>query len=324
LEVPRLDGIPLRHCSFGSDTAAARFAALILDLEIAQARDWNQCNGEPLRFLQRALDRFVRDHGETEIDGAFSVSVTLSTEPHEWREQEDEPDGSQMFLSMDADSCGFVNLGPALAICEEEHPRLPAAFGHLFLNSLNRCFRVYDHRDAEQRIGFLEDNCDPANEPDAVAVIPDRSKLFPACMKRRPLGRKALREVLSGRRTRRPVAKLLEAALDLAHVAESVELRPIPGDISELFDDMNPPVPVLLAIFEQGDAIEACFDEECHYMMELTPEPWPLIPFDSTNRDSTKKAFETIGGALDTLAAARRVLDLVPGWKQIASEESDR
>jgi len=27
-----------------------------------------------------------------------------------------------------------------------------------------------------------------------------------------------------------------------------------------------------------GDAIEACFDDERQSMLELTPEPWPLIP----------------------------------------------
>jgi hypothetical protein len=29
-----------------------------------------------------------------------------------------------------------------------------------------------------------------------------------------------------------------------------------------MFCDCNPPVPILLAIYQQGDAIEACFDEE--------------------------------------------------------------
>ena len=33
-----------------------------------------------------------------------------------------------MFLYMEAGSCGFVNLGPALALCEKEHPQLPVTF----------------------------------------------------------------------------------------------------------------------------------------------------------------------------------------------------
>ena len=136
LDVPRLDRVALRHSSFGSDAASARFATILVELGIANPSDWAACAGEPAKFLRRTLDRFVRSHGESEIDGAFELSVTLSTDPHEWCETEDEPDGSQMFLYMEACSCGFVNLGPALALCEKEHPQLPVTFARMFLHGL--------------------------------------------------------------------------------------------------------------------------------------------------------------------------------------------
>jgi hypothetical protein len=56
-------------------------------------------------------------------------------------------------------------------------------------------------------------------------------------------------------------------------------------------------------------------------MLELTPERWPLIPFNGTDPESTLRAFQCLGGALDVLTAARRVLDLVPGWEPIGREE---
>jgi len=84
-----------------------------------------------------------------------------------------------------------------------------------------------------------------------------------------------------------------------------------------MFCDCNPPVPILLAIYQQGDAIETCFDDESQSMLEQTPEPWPLIPFNGPIRKATKLAFGCLSGALETLAAARRVLDLVPGWEAI-------
>ena len=58
-------------------------------------------------------------------------------------------------------------------------------------------------------------------------------------------------------------------------------------------------------------------------MLEATPEPWPLIPFDGTDIESTRQAFACLGAALDTLAAARRVLDLVPGWEAIKRGEQE-
>ncbi len=103
-------------------------------------------------------------------------------------------------------------------------------------------------------------------------------------------------------------------------MSHEVHLPSIPEAVRELFSDCNPPVPVLLAIYRLADAIEASFDDERQSMLEMTPEPWPLIPFKGTDPVSTLEAFRCLGGALDTLAAARRVLDLVPGWEPINRE----
>jgi hypothetical protein len=321
LVVPRLDRVALHHGSFGSDAAAARFARILIELGIASPHDWSRCSGEPARFLGRALDRFVGNHGEAEIDGAFELSVTFSTDAHEWCESEDEPDGTRLFLYMEAYSCGFVNLGPALALCEKEHPRLPVTFARRFLSSMGRHFRVYDDRDAEEHISYLEENYDPVEDSEALRALPDRHSILPARMKRQPLGNRSFWTLLSGMRPGSQIARLLGATLELERVSETVKLPEIPEPIRDLFCDCNPPVPVLLAIYQQGDAIEASFDDESQSMQEATPEPWPLIPFDGRDPKSTEQAFRCLGGVLDTLAAARRVLDFVPGWEPIRREK---
>jgi len=316
LAVPRLDRVGLRHSSFGSDAAAAKFATILIDLGIGNPSDWSRCGREPASFLRHTLNRFVERSIEAAIDGAFDLSMTLSTDPHEWCETEDEPDGSQMFLYMEAGSCGFVNLGPALALCEKEHPQFPVTFARLFLYGLGRVFRVYDDRDADQRLSVLEDDYEPGTGQDE-ATLPDRDKLLPPCMKKRPLGRRTLRALMDRLGPSKPVSRLLEATLELDRISGRVRLPEIPEPIRDAFCDCNPPVPILLAIFQQGDAIEACFDEESQLMLEATPEPWPLIPFNGTDATSTKRAFACLKDALDTLLAARRVLDLVPGWEPI-------
>jgi hypothetical protein len=120
---------------------------------------------------------------------------------------------------------------------------------------------------------------------------------------------------------RSQAARLLRAAVELERIAETVKLPEIPESVREMFCNMNPPVPVLLAIYQLGDAIEAAFDDERQYMLELTPEPWPVIPFNGSDRESTRQAFECLGRILDMLAAGRRVLELVPGWEPILREE---
>ena len=323
LSVPRLDHVGLRHSSFGSDAAAARFATILIELGIGNPADWSRCGREAAKFLRHTLDRFVERQVEVAIDGAFDLSVTLSTDPHEWCETEDEPDGSQMFLYMEAGSCGFVNLGPALALCEKEHPHLPVTFARLFLCGLGRVFRVYDDRDADQRLSVLEDDYEPEDQ-EGGATLPDRDKLLPPCMKRRPLGRRALKALMDRLGQSKHVSRLLKAVVELDRISGGVRFPEIPEPIRDAFCDCNPPVPILLAIYHQGDAIEACFDEESQLMLEATPEPWPLIPFDGTDPISTNRAFGCLKAALDTLAAARQVLDLVPGWEPIRREEKTR
>jgi hypothetical protein len=318
LSVPRLDQVGLRYSSFGSDAAAARFATILVELGIGKPSDWTACGKEPAKFLSRALDRFVERHAESAIDNAFELSVTLSTDPHEWCETEDEPDGSQMFIYFEAASCGFVNLWPALALCEKEHPRLPVTFARLVLHGLGRLFRVYDDRDAEEHLSILEDNYDPEDGREA---LPDRSRILPPCMKQRPLGRVALKAILARLAPRNRVSRLIKATLELDRLTRRVRLPQIPESVREFFCDCNPPVPILLAIYQQGDAIESCFDDERQSMLELTPEPWPLIPFNGTDPASTKSAFGCLSGALDALAAARKVLELVPGWEPIKRED---
>ena len=41
-------------------------------------------------------------------------------------------------------------------------------------------------------------------------------------------------------------------------------------------------------------------------MMEVTPEPNLIIPFDPTNVDSVRVAFRVLGVACETIAAASR------------------
>jgi hypothetical protein len=69
-------------------------------------------------------------------------------------------------------------------------------------------------------------------------------------------------------------------------------------------------------VFTEADAIAACFDEEAEGMMEVTPEPNLIIPFDPTNTEIIRDAFHVFGVACQTIAAASRVIDLMPGNDQ--------
>ncbi len=66
-------------------------------------------------------------------------------------------DGNEMYLVVEPESAGYVVLGPTLRLLEVVHPRLPLTFFNLFTHALNRWVRVYDYRDAAERVEQLRE-----------------------------------------------------------------------------------------------------------------------------------------------------------------------
>lgn len=77
--------------------------------------------------------------------------------------------------------------------------------------------------------------------------------------------------------------------------------------------DSNPPLPCLLAAFSLGDAVVGCFDDEAQTAMETTPQPNLIIPLELSDSASVREGFRTLGVVCDTMAAASRLIDLMPG-----------
>jgi hypothetical protein len=201
-----------------------------------------------------------------------------------------------------------------LRLLESIHSQLPATFFHLFIGALNRWLRAYDFRDAEERAETLREWI--AQEPDADQYeIPDVEGSIPPCMRQEALleGEIArLKDIIND-----PLAKkLVEAALALEHLSAQAERPELDDDIGQQLSDCNPALPCLLAVFAEGDAIAACFDEEAERMMEVTPEPNLIIPFDPTDTASVQRTFHMFGVACQTIAAASSLIDLMPGNDQ--------
>jgi hypothetical protein len=204
-----------------------------------------------------------------------------------------------------------VTFGPTLELLEKVHPQLPATFFHLFVGALNAWIRIYDHRDAEERAETLREWA--AQEPDADQYeIPDVQGAIPACMRQAALDEGKLARVKD--KIKEPQAtKLVEAVIALDRVSAQAKRPEIDDNIGQQLSDCNPPLPCLLALFAEGDSIEGGFNEEADGMLEVTPEPNLIIPFDPTHTKSVRDAFHVFGVTCETIAAASRLIDLMSG-----------
>ena len=309
-ELPRLDDVPLTHWLVADDGRAVVLAKSLVEMDIAAAQDWKTVESDPTSFVRIAFERWIDAHGGRAIRRRFVLGATLGSSPCEWADDE-VASPQRLFLTVEPSEAGCVVFGPTMKLLENCHPKLPATFFHLFVGAVNRWVRVYDYRDAEERADTLREWI--AQEEDSGQYeLPDVANAIPPCMKQTVLNERELAQVM-GRIDDPSASKLVEGVLALNRVSTQAERPEIDEDIGQSLSDCNPPLPSLLGIFAEGDAVAACFDDEAQAMMEVTPEPNLIIPFDPGNREGVRGAFHMFGVACETIAAASRLVDLMPG-----------
>lgn len=312
LLLPRITAVPLIHRTVADDRLAVMLAKSLLALDIAVPEDWKRADCDPTSFIRRTLERWIKAHGDSDIRRRFLLIATISDTPCEWTDR-DETRPNQLFLIVEPSeaSCGCVTFGPTLELLEKVHPQLPATFFNLFVGALNCWIRLYDHRDAEERAEMLREWA--AQESDAGEYeIPDVQGSLPTCMRQAALDETELAHLKD--KISDPLAtKLVEAVLSLERVSAQAKRPELGDDISQQLSDCNPPLPCLLAIFAEADSVSAAFDEEAQGMLEVTPEPNLIIPFDPADTESVRNAFQVFAVACEAIAAASRLIDLMPG-----------
>ena len=310
--LPRLAGVPPIHRVVADDRLSVMLAQSLVELDIAVPEDWKKAEGDPTSLTRLTLERWIKAHGGPAIRRRFLLVASISDTPCEWTER-DESKPNQLFLLVEPSeaSCGCATFGPTLDLLEKVHPQLPVTFFNLFVGALNSWIRVYDHRDAEERAEMLQEWA--AQEPDADQYeIPDVQGSIPACMQQAALDECELAH-LKAKINDPLAANLVEAAINLGCVSARAERPELGDDIGQRLSDCNPPLPCLLASFTEGDSVVGCFNEEAEGMLEVTPEPNLIIPFDPTDTESVRRTFHVFGVACETIAAVSRLIDLMPG-----------
>jgi hypothetical protein len=313
LTMPRLDGVPREHHLWQGEQAAARTAAAFLRAGLASEGDWYRARRNPFDFVKMTLNRWVAAHWAAEIQKEFRLDLMLSTSLDRYFTDQEPSATSELYLTIEPESAGYVVLGPTLRTLETIHPQLPATFTHTFLGSLNRWVRVYDWRDALERVDMLREwyESDPPETTDEVR-LPDIESSIPHCMKQRPLSRKTLARI--GPTTKDSTARhLVENLLDIERAATRVIRPVVDEDAGAMLADCGEVLPCLLAVFEKHDTIEGQFDAESQGMLEVTPEPNLIIRLNGEDVGSVRDGFDRLAACCETLACATRLMKIMPG-----------
>ena len=307
--LPLLDEISAEQHFVADDREAIALAEILVRSGVAITEDWARSERDPIKYLQLTLQRWVSIHGGAAIDRRFDLDLTLSDRLIDYSDARG-PEGT-LYLTVDPESAAFVVLNPTIERLSQAHPRLPSTFFHHFVGALSRWLRVYDYRDADERVDMLrqwyegEENADQYD-------LPDVEGCTPKCLKETPLSIQGLR-TLGEKMKSEQVKALTDALLDLCRISRKTKRPEFTEDMGEELVESNPPLPCLLVAFSQADAVVGCFDDEGQTAMEVTPQPNLIIPLKLSEPLSIGKAFRTFGIACETLAAASRLIDLMPG-----------
>ncbi|MGE5114365.1 MAG: hypothetical protein ACM3JB_26175 [Acidobacteriaceae bacterium] len=255
------------------------------------------------------LRRWIQFHGGSAIDRRFDLDLALSDRLVDYSDERG-PEGT-LYLIVDPDSAAFVLLSPTVELLEKVDPRLPASFYSHFAGALNRWVRVYDYHDAEERVEMLREWYEGEENSDQYEV-PDVEGCTPKSLKEQPLSLRRLKE-LNEEVHDLQVRALLMGSLELCRVSKQAKRPEFTEDMGEQLMDSNPALPCLLAAFSSGDAVVGCFDEEGETAMEVTPQPNVIIPLKLSDAVSVRNGFRTLAVVCETLAAASRLIDLMPG-----------
>ncbi len=308
--VPHLDGIPVEYRFHAGEQASIRLARTLLEVEIADPTDWRRVRRDPNAFVALTLQRWIDLHGGRTIRRRFNLRLTLSEVVDEYAEAgEQDPEGRHLYFILHPDSAAYVVAGPTLELLEREHARLPATFYDLFTGALNKWVRVYDYRDAEDRVEMLREWAEGEQEQYEIA---DVTASIPACMKREALSLEGLQR-LSAQARSSEARSVIGRTIDLHRVSMKSKRPDFTDEMREQLADTNPPLPSALVVFAENGGIEGQFDDESQNMMECTPEPNLVIALNAFDPNSVQSAFTTLAAVCETLTAACRLIDLMPG-----------
>ena len=276
-----LIGIPtLQHShsgekiAFGSSSMTA-FAHSLVKVDLANYGDWKHANGIPSGFVDGSLRRFLAEQGQALIAEHFDLFLTLGESIIDNAySQGHEPASDHLFFVLNTGSSFPLCLGRTIEELEAVQSGLGEAFYNSLRQSLYRWVRVYDDGDARVRIEQMEEWAEGEEDRDSCEV-PKLESGLPVCLRRqfgeddKPLASLPLHPIPELRR-------VVELTLELERVSHAVDRPKVDEDLLDQersYHSLDSPLPVILLYFRPGDAVTACFDNECEFWGQETPEP---------------------------------------------------
>jgi len=311
--LPKLEvGHAGNRITFGRSDLNSLAQALV-EIDLATESDWIAAGRIPPAMVDSVFRRFLRNRGQEIIAEHFELYLMLGESIFDARYSDSGADSNgQLFLVLNTESSFPIGLGSVIEELEECHPEMGAAFYETLRQALYRWIRVYDDHDASDRIEQMLEWAEGEDDPDSYE-IPKLDQDLPQCLRSRESAE--FRSLDSFPVPVEPWLKdLFETTLELHRISHSMERPQVDEDWLEYqrsYYSLDMPLPSVLLYFQPGDAVMACFDDECEYWGQETPEPNLIIPLRPTDAGSVRQALEVLETSMRMLGLTVRIKTLI-------------
>jgi hypothetical protein len=288
-------------------------AQALVEIDLATESDWIAAERVPTVLVDNVFRRFLRDHGQETVAEHFELYLTLGESIVDTSYSDSGADSSgQLFLVLNTESSFPLGVGTAIEELERLHPGMGVAFYDTLRQSLYRWIRVYDDWDARNRIEQMVEWAEGEEAPESYE-IPKLDQDLPDSLRSRESSESPPSLDSYPVPAELWLKKLFETTLELHRVSHSLERPRVDEEWLEYqrsYHSLDLPLPAVLMYFRPGDAVMACFDDECEYWGQETPEPNLIITLRAGDPGSVRQAFAVV----ETLM---RVLVLTVGIKTL-------
>jgi hypothetical protein len=312
--IPRLKAVQAGNkISFGSSALTA-LAQTLVEIDVANEADWTAAEKTPSTLVEHVLRRYLADRGQSALAEHFELSLTLGETIVDSVYGEAEPTSpGQIFFVLNTDSSFALGVGNAIAKLEVAYAGMGQAVYDTLRQSLYRWIRVYDDMDARERIEQMTEWADGEDDPESFE-IPKLEQDLPPCLidgqqsdPARPLTSFPLPAVPW-------LGELVETTIELQRVSRSIERPRVDEewfDRERNYHSLDLPLPAVLLYFRAGDAVMACFDDECEQWGQETPEPNLIIPLRADDQANVRQALVVIETLMRVLVLTVRIKNII-------------
>ena len=312
--IPRLEEAHVGNkISFGS-SALTSLAQTLVEIDQASESDWIAAMKNPSTLVEHVLRRYLADRGQSIIAEHFELSLTLGQAIVDTIYGEaDSSCSRQLFFVLDTESSFALGVGDAINELEAAQGGMGQAFYDALRQAFYRWIRVYDDLDAREHIEQMTEWAGGEDDPESYEV-PKLEQDLPPCLKdkRRSDKTQPLDSFPFPADPR--LRDLVEATLELHKVSHSIERPKLDEewlDRERNYHSLDLPLPAVLLYFQAGDAVMACFDDECEQWGQETPEPNLIIPLRAHDPAGVRQALAAVETLMKVLVLTIRIKNII-------------